>query len=64
MTDEGQEPMRTSELTTSQRVELDALAAMSDHDIDTSGIPEIREFSHPRRGVFAGSPNRQSVLKR
>ena len=52
--------MRTSELTTSQRAEVDALAAMSDHDIDTSDIPEIREFSNPRRGMFAKVPNRKA----
>ena len=49
--------MRNSELTPSQRADLDRLAAMSDEDIDTSDIPEIREFSNPRRGVFSGSPN-------
>ena len=49
--------MRQSELTPSQHEELDALAAMSDEDIDTSDIPEIKEFSNPRRGLFSGSPN-------
>ena len=39
--------------------ELDALAAMSDADIDTSDIPETTEFSNPRRGVFSVSPNRK-----
>ena len=39
--------------------ELDALAAMSDSDIDTSDIPETTEFPNPRRGVYAASPNRK-----
>ena len=49
--------MRNAELTPEQAAELEALAAMSDEDIDTSDIPEITEFSNPRRGMFAGSPN-------
>ena len=64
MTNEGLGPMRTSELSPSQGAELDALAAMSDCDIDTSDIPEVRELSNPRRGMFSGSPNRRAVLKR
>ena len=56
--------MRQTELTPSQQAELDALAAMSDDDIDTSDIPEIREFTNPRRGMFAGSPNRKAEPKR
>ena len=52
--------MRTSELTPSQRAELDALAAMSDDDIVTSDIPEVREFSNPRRGMFTKFPNRKA----
>ena len=44
-------------LTERQKAELDALAAMSDDDIDTSDIPEIREFTNPRRGLFACPPN-------
>ena len=56
--------MRQTELTPEQRAELDALAAMTDDDIDTSDIPEIREFSNPRRGMFAGSPNRKAEPKR
>ena len=39
-------------LTEQQKAELEALAAMKDEDIDFSDIPEIKEFSNPRRGVF------------
>lgn len=42
--------------------ELDALAATSDADIDTSDIPETTEFPNPRRGVFSASPNRKVSL--
>ena len=40
------------ELTPEQIAELEALAAMSDDDIDTSDIPEILDWSNARRGVF------------
>ena len=49
--------MRNADLTPDQQAELDVLAAMPDEDIDTSDIPEIIEFSNPRRGVFSASPN-------
>ena len=55
--------MRATDLTPSQRAELEALAAMSDEDIDTSDIPEITEFSNPRRGMFSDSPNRKAKPK-
>ena len=54
----------SADLTHVQKTELAALAAMSDEDIDTSDIPEIREFSNPHRGMFSGSPNRRAVPKR
>ena len=57
-------PKREDGLTDSQSSELDAVAEMSEDDIDTSDIPEIREFYNPRRGLFAGSPNRRAVPKR
>ena len=37
-------------LTGGEQAELDTLAAMSEDDIDTSDIPEIREFVNPHRG--------------
>ena len=53
-----------ADLTQCQKTELAALAAMPDDDIDTTDIPEIREFLNPRRGMFSGSPNRRAVPKR
>ena len=55
--------MSAVDLTMGQMVELEALSAMSDEDIDTSDIPEVKEFSNPRRGVYSGSPNRRAVPK-
>ena len=48
----------TSDLTPDQKAELDKLAFMPDADIDTSDIPETKEFPNPQRGVFSGGPNR------
>ena len=56
--------MRTADLTPAQKAELDALAAMSDADIDFSDIPATTEFPNPRRGVFSGSPNRKAEPRR
>ena len=51
-------------LTDRQEAELNALAAMSEDDIDTSDIPEVIEFSNPHRGMFSGTPNRRAVPDR
>ena len=48
----------TSDLTPDEKAELDKLAFMPDADIDTSDIPETKEFPNPQRGVFSGGPNR------
>ena len=56
--------MRAADLTPGQRAELDVLASMSDADIDTSDIPETKEFSNPRRGAFSDSPNRKATPRR
>ena len=43
----------TLNLTDQQKAELAALAAMSDHEIDTSDIPEIpTDWANAKRGVF------------
>ena len=47
-------------LTPKQKAELAVLASMPDADIDTSEIPQSKEFPNPRRGVFSGAPNRQA----
>ena len=52
--------VRDTDLTLKQKAELLALASMSDADIDTSEIPQSKEFPNPRRGVFSCAPNRQA----
>jgi len=39
-------------LTARQRAELEALAALPDDRIDTTDIPEAKEWTGARRGVF------------
>ena len=58
-TDVQQEKMKVRPRRSDRTSILDALAAMSDADIDTSDIPETTEFPNPRRGVYAASPNRK-----
>ncbi len=41
-----------TELTPQQKVEIDALKAMPDDEIDTSDIPEVTDWSNAKRGMF------------
>ena len=50
-------------LTTEQRAEIDALAALPDDQIDTSDIPEQRDWSGTRRGVFFRPIKQQITLR-
>ena len=52
--------VKVSDLTPSQRAELEALMDLPDDEIDTDDIPEILEWRNPRRGLFAGSPSRKA----
>ena len=52
--------VKVSDLTPSQRAELEALMDLSDDEIDTDDIPEVLEWRNPRRGLFAGSPSRKA----
>jgi hypothetical protein len=52
--------VKVTELTPSQKAELDALMDLSDEEIDTNDIPEVLEWRNPRRGLFAGSPSRKA----
>ena len=56
--------VKVSELTSSQRAELDALMELPDEEIDTNDIPEVLEWRNPRRGLFAGSPSRKAEPKK
>ena len=41
-----------SDLTPEQQRQIAALAAMTDDEIDMSDLPEVRDFSKAKRGVF------------
>lgn len=49
-------------LTPGQVAELQALAALPDEDIDTSDIPEQRDWSGARRGLFFRSEKQRLTL--
>ena len=55
--------VKVSDLTPSQRAELDALMELPDDEIDTDDIPEILEWRNPRRGLLAGSPSQKAEPK-
>lgn len=55
--------VKVTELTPSQKAELDALMDLPDEEIDTNDIPEVLEWRNPRRGLFAGSPSRKAEPK-
>lgn len=50
-------------LTTKQRAELKALAQLSENDIDTETIPEVRDWSGAKRGVFYRPVKQQLTLR-
>jgi len=47
-------------LTARQQRELDALIALPEEQIDTTDIPEQRDWSGARRGVFLSLPEPES----
>jgi uncharacterized protein (DUF4415 family) len=53
----------TSELEAERRAEIDALAALSEDEIDTSDIPEVRDWSGAKRGMFYRPIKRQLTLR-
>lgn len=50
-------------LTARQKAELDALAAMPDEQINTRALPEVRDWSGARRGVFYRPIKKQLTLR-
>jgi uncharacterized protein (DUF4415 family) len=50
-------------LTAKQRAELAALARLPDNRIDTNDIPEVRDWSGARRGLFYRPVKRQLTLR-
>ena len=43
---------KARELTDKQKAELSALEALPDDQVDTTDIPEVRDWSDARRGLF------------
>ncbi len=52
-----------SELTQKQRAELQALEKLSDEEIDTTDIPELKDWSGGRRGMFYRPVKQQITLR-
>jgi len=50
-------------LTPAQQAEIDALAALPDDQIDTRDMPEVRDWSSARRGVFFRLLKQQLTLR-
>ena len=46
-----------------QKAELDALAALPDDRIDLSDIPEVRDWSGAKRGLFYRPVKKQLTLR-
>ena len=53
----------SSRLTARQRAELEALAALPDDRIDTADIPEVRDWSDAKRGLFYRPVKKQLTLR-
>lgn len=53
----------SSKLTPKQRAELKALAKLSDKDIDIRSVPEVRDWSGAKRGVFFRPVKQQLTLR-
>jgi uncharacterized protein (DUF4415 family) len=55
--------VHSSSLTAKQRAELKALAKLADKDIDIESIPEVRDWSGAKRGVFYRPVKQQLTLR-
>jgi uncharacterized protein (DUF4415 family) len=53
----------SSRLTAKQRAELETLAALPDDRIDTADIPEVRDWSDAKRGLFYRPVKKQLTLR-
>lgn len=51
-----------SDLTLEQQLELEALAAMSDDEINTDDIPEVTDWSDAKHGMFYRPDQQQITL--
>ncbi|MGH7126674.1 MAG: BrnA antitoxin family protein [Stellaceae bacterium] len=53
----------SSGLTRKQNAELEKLARMADDEIDTKDIPEVRDWSGAKRGLFYRPVKQQITLR-
>jgi len=53
----------SDQLTPAQQAELEALAALPDDHIDTRDMPEVRDWSGARRGLFFRPIKQQLTLR-
>lgn len=54
---------KSSQLTRRQRAELTALAALPDNRINIADIPEVRDWSGAKRGMFYRPVKQQLTLR-
>ena len=54
---------RSRPLTAKQRAQLKALSRLADKDIDTRSVPEMRDWSGAKRGVFFRPLQKQLTLR-
>jgi uncharacterized protein (DUF4415 family) len=55
--------VHSKSLTAKQRAELKALAQLPENDIDIETIPEVRDWSGAKRGVFYRPVKQQLTLR-
>ena len=53
----------SNQFTPAQQAEIDALAALPDDKIDTKDMPEVRDWSGARRGLFFRPVKKQFTLQ-
>jgi len=53
----------TDDLTPAQRAEIEALAALPDEKIDVKDMPEVRDWSGARRGLFFRPVKKQLTIR-
>jgi uncharacterized protein (DUF4415 family) len=53
----------SSRLTAKQRAELDALANLPDEQIDTTEMPEVRDWANAKRSLFYRPVKKQLTLR-
>jgi len=63
MKEERMKKAKFDGLTAEQQAEMDALAALPDDQINTKDIPEQRDWSGARRGVFFRPIKQQITLR-